>query len=85
MAQRHYSGLQKEVLALYRNCIRSAQRVESVELRTKLTDRVRMEFRKNLGIKRGEIDAIGYLLRMGKRKYEKYIQSGSITNITTMK
>jgi len=58
------SRLQKEVLALYRQCLRAAHGKPGIEAN------VRIQFRRNAVIPRQETMRIEYLLRQGYRKLQ---------------
>lgn len=72
MAKRvRFSGLQREVLSLYRSCIRAAYN-KPIEYRQHWVGYVHEEFEKGRGIPRRDFGAIEYLLRTGRRRYEMY-------------
>ena len=73
------SGLQRDVLALYRRCLRAA-RVKPVETRWNFESFARREFEKNLHLDKKDFGAIEFLLRKGDRQLEMY-QASNITNI----
>ena len=73
------SGLQRDVLALYRRCLRSA-RAKPVETRPNFEGFARREFQKNLEMDKKDFSAIEFLLRKGERQLEMY-QAPNITNI----
>ncbi|KAL2007115.1 hypothetical protein VTN00DRAFT_8553 [Thermoascus crustaceus] len=73
------SGLQREVLSLYRKCLREARK-KPVEARNNFKDFARTEFRKNLSVSKKDFAAIEYLLRKGHRQLEMYSSPG-IRNI----
>ncbi|EGP92405.1 uncharacterized protein MYCGRDRAFT_31653 [Zymoseptoria tritici IPO323] len=72
------SGLQRDVLSLYRRCLRSA--------RTKTAHRAnfeafaRQEFEKNIGLNKKDFATIEFLVRKGTRQVETYEAPG-ITNV----
>ncbi|KAJ2160684.1 hypothetical protein GGF46_002041 [Coemansia sp. RSA 552] len=69
---RRLSGLQKDVLRLYRDCLRGVRKKpEGAQARFRAF--ARREFDKNLEIKRTDVQAIEYLLRMGRRRLEQYL------------
>ncbi|KAI0203913.1 complex 1 protein-domain-containing protein [Astrocystis sublimbata] len=69
------SGLQKEVVALYRNCLR-ASRQKPKDSRPHFETFARSEFDKNLSIEKRDFAAIEFLLRKGKRQLEVYSAPG---------
>ncbi|KZF24644.1 hypothetical protein L228DRAFT_245630 [Xylona heveae TC161] len=74
------SGLQKEVLALYRRCLREAAK-KPIESRDNFKAFARSEFRRNTAMDKRDFGAIEYLLRKGERQLEMYASPG-ITNIS---
>ncbi|KAJ2786490.1 hypothetical protein GGI15_001485 [Coemansia interrupta] len=80
-APRKLSGLQKDVLRLYRDCLRAA-RQKPEESRPHFRAFARAEFEKNIGsMKRTDAKAIEYLLRVGRRRMEQYM-SANVRDIT---
>ncbi|KAF9979066.1 hypothetical protein BGZ73_006303 [Actinomortierella ambigua] len=73
------SGLQQEVITLYRNCFRAA-RLKPQENRANFQKFIRMQFRKHSDVKAKDFATIEYLLRMGKRQLQAY-SSPSIQNV----
>ncbi|KAJ9054046.1 hypothetical protein DSO57_1026136 [Entomophthora muscae] len=74
------SGLQKEVLGLYRSVLR-AIRLKPEANQPRFIKFARGEFEKNTReIKAKDFQSIEFLLRKGRRQLEIY-QSSSITNI----
>ncbi|PGH10821.1 hypothetical protein AJ80_07372 [Polytolypa hystricis UAMH7299] len=73
------SGLQREVLSLYRRCLREIRK-KPVESQANFKAYARDEFRKNLSISKKDFSTIEYLLRKGKRQLEMYSSPG-IRNI----
>lgn len=65
------SGLQKQVLALYKSCLRSAEQKKGV------THLVKTQFRQNAQISKVDTLRIEQLLRNGKRKL-KMIQDPQV-------
>lgn len=74
------SGLQKDVLALYRLCLRAARRKPD-ENRANFEAFARREFDKNIDMDRKDFSTIEFLLRKGRRQLEIY-DAPNITNIT---
>ncbi|KAJ1836661.1 hypothetical protein IWW55_003257 [Coemansia sp. RSA 2706] len=72
MAERRLSGLQKDVLRLYRDCLRAIRRKPELA-RPRFHAFARREFERNLDIKRTDVKAIEYLLRIGRRRLEQYM------------
>ncbi|KAJ1725079.1 hypothetical protein LPJ53_000730 [Coemansia erecta] len=80
-APRKLSGLQKDVLRLYRDCLRAA-RQKPEESRPRFRAFARAEFEKNIdSMKRTDAKAIEYLLRVGRRRMEQYM-SPNVRDIT---
>lgn len=68
------SGLQKEVLKLYRTCLRGCYK-KPIENQENFLQYVRLEFRKNRKtIARKDYSTIEYLIRNGHRKFEMFNQ-----------
>ncbi|ODV81692.1 uncharacterized protein CANTADRAFT_45878 [Suhomyces tanzawaensis NRRL Y-17324] len=66
------SGLQREVLKLYRACIRSVH-TKPVENRAHWRKYVRDEFTKNRNIPKKLFSVIEHLIRVGHRRFELYL------------
>ncbi|KAL4930599.1 succinate dehydrogenase assembly factor 1 [Aspergillus undulatus] len=73
------SGLQREVLSLYRKCLREIRK-KPVESQSNFRFYARMEFEKHISISKKDFSAIEYLLRKGSRQLEMYSSPG-IRNI----
>ncbi|KIW17634.1 hypothetical protein PV08_04829 [Exophiala spinifera] len=86
-----YSGLQREVMKLYRQCLRAAGKKPEVRAnsvafshrliglkssKTHFRDAARREFRKHQKVDKKDFAAIEALLRMGSRKLELYSSPG---------
>ncbi|PSR97560.1 complex 1 protein-domain-containing protein [Coniella lustricola] len=69
------SGLQKQVLVLYRNCLRQARKKPDAT-RRHFEAFARAEFNKNLAIEKRDFAAIEFLLRKGQRQLEAYSAPG---------
>ncbi|TLD10970.1 hypothetical protein PgNI_06278 [Pyricularia grisea] len=74
------SGLQKEVLSLYRSTLREIRK-KPEQRRFKTTrqhfrDFARAEFDRNLAIDKRDFAAVEYLLRKGRRQLETYSAPG---------
>ncbi|KAL6357799.1 hypothetical protein LRP88_07975 [Fusarium phalaenopsidis] len=69
------SGLQKEVLALYRNCLRESRKKPQAT-RPHFENFARNEFARNLKIDKRDFAAIEFLLRKGRRQLEVYASPG---------
>ncbi|KAG0638501.1 complex 1 protein [Tuber brumale] len=75
------SGIQRDVLALYRLCLREAGKKPKVlTILPASFFRNRENFRAHLNIDRRDFATIEHLLRVGQRKLEVYSQPG-IKNI----
>ncbi|KAH8602832.1 complex 1 protein-domain-containing protein [Bisporella sp. PMI_857] len=69
------SGLQRAVLALYRQCLReSRKKPENVQAHFKAF--ARREFEKSIGLDKKDFSAIEYLMRKGQRQLEIYASPG---------
>ncbi|KAJ5818303.1 hypothetical protein N7474_003894 [Penicillium riverlandense] len=73
------SGLQREVLSLYRQCLREIRK-KPTESRANFKAYARAEFQKHLSVSKKDFGAIEYLLRKGQRQLEMYAAPG-IRNI----
>ncbi|TFB04288.1 hypothetical protein CCMA1212_003638 [Trichoderma ghanense] len=69
------SGLQKEVLSLYRQCLRECRK-KPQETRAHFEKFVRDEFSRNLTIEKRDFAAIEFLLRKGHRQLDVYSSPG---------
>lgn len=65
------SGLQRDVLALYRQCLRAARR-KPIDTRPNFEAFARREFAKNIDLDKKDFGAIEFLLRKGNRQLETY-------------
>ena len=68
---RRLSGLQKEVVHLYRQCIRTAHK-KPIENRPHFITYIRREFDKYRSLSRKDFSTIEHLLRVGNRRLEMY-------------
>ncbi|KAJ9201129.1 complex 1 protein-domain-containing protein [Paecilomyces variotii] len=73
------SGLQREVLSLYRQCFREIRK-KPTDAQENFRNYARTEFRKNLNVSKKDFAAVEYLLRKGHRQLEMYSSPG-IRNI----
>ncbi|CAK7224146.1 hypothetical protein SCUCBS95973_005420 [Sporothrix curviconia] len=73
------SGLQREVLSLYRQCLR-ASRTKPEDARARFEEYARTEFVKHRGLEKRDFGAIEFLLRKGRRQLEVFSSAG-ITDI----
>ena len=73
------SGLQRDVLALYRQCLRAA-RLKPAETRQNFERFARKEFDKHRDFDKKDFGAIELFLRRGRRQLEIY-EAPTITNI----
>ncbi|KAL2207239.1 hypothetical protein CC79DRAFT_1368125 [Sarocladium strictum] len=69
------SGLQREVLGLYRQCLRESRKKPQTS-RVHFENFARQEFARNLGVDRKDFGAIEFLLRKGKRQLDAYSAPG---------
>ncbi|AEO66135.1 0d5c62a4-349d-41d6-8b34-0403289286d6 [Thermothielavioides terrestris] len=69
------SGLQKEVLALYRQCLRECRKKPAAS-RKNFQVFARNEFEKNIKIDKRDFGAIEFLLRKGRRQLDLYSLPG---------
>lgn len=70
MAKSSLSGLQHDVINLYRSCIRASYKKGVV--RKDFIDYTRQEFGRFKNLSRKDFTTIEYLLRRGSRKLEVY-------------
>ncbi|KAF1971417.1 complex 1 protein-like protein [Bimuria novae-zelandiae CBS 107.79] len=69
------TGLQKDVLSLYRQCLRAARR-KPAENREHFRALARSEFSKYGTVDRKDFNTIEYLLRRGRRQLDMYGEEG---------
>ncbi|VUC27822.1 unnamed protein product [Clonostachys rosea] len=69
------SGLQKEVLALYRRCLRESRK-KPESTRAHFEQFARTEFARNLALDKRDFAAIEFLIRKGRRQLETYASPG---------
>ncbi|KAK6454797.1 complex 1 protein-domain-containing protein [Scheffersomyces xylosifermentans] len=65
------SGLQREVLKLYRACIRTVK-TKPVDSREHWRSYIREEFEKHRELPKKSFNVIEHLIRTGHRKFEMY-------------
>ncbi|KAI9053258.1 hypothetical protein LZ554_002225 [Drepanopeziza brunnea f. sp. 'monogermtubi'] len=68
------SGLQRDVLSLYRKCLRVCR--TKGEARIHFEKYARNEFNKAIGLDKKDFSAIEYLMRKGQRQLEMYSSPG---------
>lgn len=73
------SGLQRDVLSLYRQCLRAA-RQKPASTRAHFQAFARHEFDKHIKLDKKDFSTIEFLLRKGSRQLETY-SAPNITNI----
>ncbi|KAF7712722.1 Succinate dehydrogenase assembly factor 1, mitochondrial [Penicillium ucsense] len=73
------SGLQRDVLSLYRQCLREIRK-KPTESQPNFKTYARAEFQKHISVNKKDFSAIEYLLRKGNRQLEMYASPG-IRNI----
>ncbi|KAF5878433.1 uncharacterized protein Bfra_000599 [Botrytis fragariae] len=67
------SGLQRDVLALYRKCLRESRKKPVMkEARKHFEAYARLEFNKNITLDKKDFNTIEYLLRKGQRQVDMY-------------
>ncbi|KAH6650272.1 complex 1 protein-domain-containing protein [Chaetomium tenue] len=69
------SGLQKEVLSLYRQCVRECRKKPEAS-RKHFQVFARNEFEKNMKIDKRDFAAVEFLLRKGRRQLDMYSSPG---------
>ncbi|GAW26297.1 putative found in mitochondrial proteome [Rosellinia necatrix] len=69
------SGLQKEVISLYRGCLRESRKKPKAT-RHHFEAFARSEFDKNMQIDRKDFAAIEFLVRKGRRQLDLYSAPG---------
>lgn len=83
-APRH-SGVQVEILNVYRSMLREVRRMEDAGTRRNLTAYIRSEFDKHRDVPRKNILKIEWQLNYGKRKLEDLQAMGKHTRFTMMR
>jgi len=68
------SGLQKQVLSLYRQILRAVKQ-KPEETRAQMRDVAREEFRKHQGLPRSDVVRIEYLVRRGKKQLDRALDA----------
>lgn len=77
------SGLQKDVLSLYRNLLKAARLQQFPAVRDSLKELVKREFKvKATEIGQRNVQAVEYELRIGRKKLEFYTEHNKIKNIS---
>lgn len=79
MSPQKLSGLQRDVLHLYRSCLRAC-RTKPASTRPNFQRFARREFEKNVGLNKKDFGTIEFFLRKGERQLEVY-RSPGVTNI----
>ncbi|KAI0896881.1 hypothetical protein F4806DRAFT_495389 [Annulohypoxylon nitens] len=69
------SGLQKEVLSLYRSCLRESRK-KPAAARPHFESFARSEFNKNIKVDKRDFSAIEFFIRKGRRQLELYSSPG---------
>ena len=69
------SGLQKDVLGLYRRCLRACRK-KPADTRLNFESFARREFAKNMNVDKKDFSTIEFMLRKGNRQLEIYEQPG---------
>ncbi|KAG5989388.1 hypothetical protein E4U52_005622 [Claviceps spartinae] len=70
-----HSGLQREVLGLYRHCLRESRK-KPVSTRSHFEQFVRTEFVRQMSLDKRDFAAIEFLLRKGRRQLDMYSSPG---------
>ncbi|KAF2031765.1 hypothetical protein EK21DRAFT_62530 [Setomelanomma holmii] len=70
------SGLQRDVLSLYRQCLRAMKEKPAVCTRDHMLTDARNEFRKHMDVGKKDFGTIEYLLRRGRNQLETYRDLG---------
>ena len=69
------SGLQRDVLSLYRSCLRAARK-KPTHSRPHFETFARQEFEKHLGLDKKDFGAVEFYLRKGRKLLETFEGSG---------
>ncbi|KAK9463964.1 uncharacterized protein V1516DRAFT_669146 [Lipomyces oligophaga] len=69
------SGLQRDVLSLYRSCLREIRK-KPKENRLNFIKFTRTQFEKHLALPKSDFGTIEYLLRRGRHQLETYANPG---------
>ncbi|KAF2721905.1 hypothetical protein K431DRAFT_223051 [Polychaeton citri CBS 116435] len=73
------SGLQKDVLSLYRQCLRAC-RTKPIHSRAKFESFTRQEFEKTRKMDKKDFGAVEFMLRKGHRQLEVFAEK-NVTSI----
>ncbi|KPI89937.1 hypothetical protein ABL78_0905 [Leptomonas seymouri] len=84
-ATARHSGVQLEILSMYRRMLREVGRMEDPDTRRNLTAYIRSEFEKHRDVPRKNILKIEWLLNYGKRKLEDLQAMGQHTRFSMMR
>ncbi|KAF2684800.1 hypothetical protein K458DRAFT_388501 [Lentithecium fluviatile CBS 122367] len=74
------SGLQRDVLSLYRQCLRAVKE-KPASTRENFRDFARSEFRQHMELNKKDFGTIEYLLRRGRKQLDTYRDEG-IQNVS---
>jgi succinate dehydrogenase assembly factor 1 len=74
-----HSGLQKQVLQLYKQCLQTIK-TKPIHVQPQFTKYVKSEFDKNKGMGKREVFTIEYLLRRGQRQL-KVMENSQVVDI----
>ncbi|KAF9247913.1 hypothetical protein DTO013E5_3130 [Penicillium roqueforti] len=73
-----FSGLQRDVLSLYRKCLREI-RNKPEDSRINFRNYARAEFQKYIAVNKKDFNTVEYLLRKGHRQLEILVPRGAYT------
>ena len=75
------SGLQRDILGLYRNFLRAARTKVGVPEQQQIAEVVRWRFREDaVKVKRTDFQTIEFMIRTGKKQL-KLVQNPNVTNL----
>lgn len=74
-----YSGVQREILSLYRELLRETRRMQDADTQSNMRRYMRQEFDKDAAVPRKHIAKIEWCLNTGKRKLEELQRMGANT------
>mmetsp|Transcript_38502 Transcript_38502/g.60072 ORF Transcript_38502/g.60072 Transcript_38502/m.60072 type:complete len:85 (+) Transcript_38502:76-330(+) len=79
---RPLSGLQKQVLGLFREALRLA-RTKDASMKEQITQIAREEFKKHQKLPKSDVERIEYLIRRGRKQLDR-VRSSNVGFVSTV-